>query len=87
MLTRSPEGRLCLEDLDGVVPLDISQAVIRFWNHLETPILTHSNSQGPSEGLFTEGAFVLVEGEYTDEEVLSVIAIGHPPSERRSVSR
>jgi hypothetical protein len=43
--------------------------------------------QGPSEGLFTEGAFVLVEGDYTDEEVLSVIAIGHPPSERRSVSR
>lgn len=27
MLTRSPEGRLCLEDLDGTVPLDISQTV------------------------------------------------------------
>lgn len=24
MMTRSPEGKLCLEDLDGVVPLDIS---------------------------------------------------------------
>jgi hypothetical protein len=57
------------------------------WNHPESPSLTDSALQGPSEGLFTEGAFVLVEGEYTDEEVLSVIAIGHPPSERRSVSR
>ncbi|KIM29152.1 hypothetical protein M408DRAFT_328860 [Serendipita vermifera MAFF 305830] len=68
MLTRSPEGRLCLEDLDGTVPLDISQT-------------------GPSEGLFTEGCFVLVEGDYNDEDTLAVIAIGHPPSERRAVAR
>jgi hypothetical protein len=27
MLTRSPEGSLCLEDLDGMVPLDISSTV------------------------------------------------------------
>ncbi|KAG8760539.1 DNA-directed DNA polymerase epsilon, subunit B [Serendipita sp. 396] len=27
MLTRSPEGRLCLEDLDGIVPLNISNTV------------------------------------------------------------
>ncbi|KAI5124943.1 hypothetical protein M0805_007370 [Coniferiporia weirii] len=41
----------------------------------------------PSEGFFTEGCFALVEGDYTEEEVLSVIAIGHPPCERREVSR
>jgi DNA polymerase epsilon subunit 2 len=44
-------------------------------------------SKGPSEGLFTEGCFVLVEGDYNDEEVLEVIAIGHPPSERRIAAR
>jgi DNA polymerase epsilon subunit 2 len=43
--------------------------------------------QGPSEGLFTEGCFVLVEGDYNDEETLVVIAIGHPPSERRAAAR
>lgn len=68
MLTRSPEGRLCLEDLDGVVPLDIS-------------------ATGPSEGFFTEGCFVLVEGDYSDEETLVVVAVGHPPTERRRIAR
>jgi len=43
--------------------------------------------KGPSEGLFTEGCFVLVEGDYSDEETLVVIAIGHPPSERRAAAR
>ncbi|KAG8902425.1 DNA-directed DNA polymerase epsilon, subunit B [Tulasnella sp. 403] len=68
MLTHAPDGRLCLEDLEGRVVLDISET-------------------GPSEGLFTEGCFVLVEGDYTEEEVLQVIAIGHPPSERRDAAR
>lgn len=40
----------------------------------------------PSEGLFTEGCFALVEGDYTDEEKLTVIALGHPPCERRDVA-
>lgn len=31
MLTRSPEGLLCLEDLDGMVPLDISSTVSLEW--------------------------------------------------------
>jgi hypothetical protein len=30
---------------------------------------------------------VLIAGEYTDEEVLRVIEMGHPPSEKRSVAR
>ncbi|PAV20866.1 epsilon DNA polymerase [Pyrrhoderma noxium] len=41
----------------------------------------------PSEGFFTEGCFALVEGDYTEEETLTVIAIGHPPCERREVAR
>ena len=41
----------------------------------------------PSEGLFTEGSFVLVEGDYSEENTLTVIAIGHPPCERRHISR
>ncbi|KLO18036.1 epsilon DNA polymerase [Schizopora paradoxa] len=40
----------------------------------------------PSEGLFTEGCFALVEGDYTDEEKLTVIALGHPPCERRDAA-
>lgn len=30
---------------------------------------------------------MLVEGDYNDEETLAVIAIGHPPSERRTAAR
>lgn len=37
--------------------------------------------------MFTEGSLVLIAGEYTDEEVLRVIEMGHPPSEKRSVAR
>ncbi|KAH9039302.1 DNA polymerase epsilon subunit B [Lactarius pseudohatsudake] len=69
MLVHSKEGKLCLEDLDGVVELDFSQL------------------DQPSEGLFTEGSFALVEGDYTDNATLSVIAIGHPPCESRETAR
>ncbi|GAA6030941.1 hypothetical protein JCM8097_008948 [Rhodosporidiobolus ruineniae] len=37
----------------------------------------------PESGLFTEGSFVLVDGDYTHESVFRVSEIGHPPSERR----
>ena len=30
---------------------------------------------------------VLVEGEYTVEETVRVLAMGHPPSENREVAR
>ncbi|KAI0034454.1 DNA polymerase epsilon subunit B [Vararia minispora EC-137] len=69
MLAHSKEGRLCLEDQDGIVELDFSQL------------------DQPSEGLFTEGAFVLVEGDYTEDETFVVIAIGHPPCESRETAR
>ncbi|WWD21020.1 DNA polymerase epsilon subunit B [Kwoniella shandongensis] len=68
MLARDPEGRLCLEDGDGRVVLDMQDAV-------------------PGEGLFTEGCMVLVEGEYTIDETVRVLAMGHPPSEKRDVAR
>ncbi|ORX38923.1 DNA polymerase alpha/epsilon subunit B-domain-containing protein [Kockovaella imperatae] len=68
MLARDPEGRLCLEDGDGRVRLDMHDAV-------------------PGEGLFTEGCMVLIEGEYTIDETVRVLAMGHPPSEKREVSR
>lgn len=41
----------------------------------------------PSEGFFTEGAFVLVEGDYTEDQTFIVIAIGHPPCESRQTAR
>ncbi|TFK55960.1 DNA polymerase epsilon subunit B [Heliocybe sulcata] len=69
MLTHSKEGKLCLEDEDGVVELDFSQL------------------DQPSEGLFTEGAFALVEGDYTEDGNFEVIAIGHPPCENRDTAR
>lgn len=37
--------------------------------------------------MFTEGCMVLIEGEYTIEERIRVLAIGHPPSEKRDVAR
>ncbi|GJJ07402.1 hypothetical protein Clacol_001604 [Clathrus columnatus] len=40
-----------------------------------------------SEGFFFEGCFVLIEGIYNDEEIISVNAIGHPPCERRVQTR
>lgn len=89
MLVHSKEGKLCLEDLDGVVELDFSQLVgsigltLAFWIKL-----TFARQQDqPSEGLFTEGSFALVEGDYTDNATLCVIAIGHPPCESRETAR
>ncbi|KII95089.1 hypothetical protein PLICRDRAFT_33919 [Plicaturopsis crispa FD-325 SS-3] len=49
--------------------------------------LDFSKLDQPSEGLFTEGAFALVEGEYTEEGTLEVIAISSPPCETRNTAR
>ncbi|KAM5540454.1 hypothetical protein V8D89_005912 [Ganoderma adspersum] len=49
--------------------------------------LNFSQLDQPSEGLFTEGCFALVEGEYTEDATLLVIAIGHPPCESREAAR
>ncbi|THV08446.1 DNA polymerase epsilon, subunit B [Dendrothele bispora CBS 962.96] len=69
MLTRSKEGKLCLEDADGSVELDFSTL------------------DEPGDGLFTEGSFALVEGEYTVDATLEIIAIGQPPCESRQTAR
>ncbi|GJE84193.1 epsilon DNA polymerase [Phanerochaete sordida] len=49
--------------------------------------LDFSQLDQPSEGLFTEGCFALIEGDYTDDATLQVIAIGHPPCESREAAR
>ncbi|EJF61186.1 epsilon DNA polymerase [Dichomitus squalens LYAD-421 SS1] len=49
--------------------------------------LDFSQLEQPSEGLFTEGCFALVEGDYTEDATLLVIAIGHPPCESREAAR
>ncbi|CAA7259855.1 unnamed protein product [Cyclocybe aegerita] len=41
----------------------------------------------PGDGLFSEGCFALVEGEYTEEATLEIIAIGQPPCETRATAR
>ncbi|CEH15208.1 dna polymerase epsilon subunit b [Ceraceosorus bombacis] len=68
MLSTTEDGRYALEDADGVVGLDLQDAV-------------------PGEGIFTEGSFILVEGEYTQEERIRAAAIGHPPGESRKAAR
>lgn len=88
MLTHAQDGRLCLEDPEGKVILDISETV--GYPRLASFCLIDAytaHSQGPSEGLFTEGCFVLVEGDYTEDEIFQVIAMGHPPSEKRVAAR
>ncbi|CAK5275530.1 unnamed protein product [Mycena citricolor] len=42
--------------------------------------LDFSKLDEPGDGLFTEGGFALVEGEYTEDGNLEIIAIGQPPS-------
>ncbi|KAK7695908.1 hypothetical protein QCA50_000547 [Cerrena zonata] len=49
--------------------------------------LDFSQLDQPSEGLFTDGCFALVEGDYTEDATLIVIAIGHPPCENRETAR
>lgn len=41
----------------------------------------------PGEGLYTEGCIALVEGEYTQDGTLEVIAMGQPPCEDRETAR
>ncbi|XP_006460256.1 hypothetical protein AGABI2DRAFT_150224 [Agaricus bisporus var. bisporus H97] len=52
-----------------------------------TVVLDYSTLDEPGEGLYTEGCFALVEGEYTEDATLKIIAIGQPPSEPRATAR
>ncbi|PPQ77434.1 hypothetical protein CVT25_011016 [Psilocybe cyanescens] len=49
--------------------------------------LDFSTLDEPGDGLFSEGCFALVEGEYTEEATLEIIAIGQPPCEPREIAR
>ena len=37
--------------------------------------------------MYTEGCFALVEGEYTEDGTLEVVAMGQPPCEDRQTAR
>ncbi|KAF9485264.1 DNA polymerase epsilon, subunit B [Pholiota conissans] len=50
-------------------------------------ILDFSTLDEPGDGLFSEGCFALIEGEYTEEATLEIIAIGQPPCESREITR
>lgn len=86
MLAHSKEGKLSLEDGDGSVVLDLTR-MVRFHALTSRPASDLVNQDEPGEGLFTEGCFALVEGEYTDDGTLEVIAVGQPPCEKREVTR
>lgn len=49
--------------------------------------LDFSKLDAPGDGFFTEGCFALVEGEYTEEATLEIVAIGQPPCEPRVTAR
>ena len=84
MLVYNKEGKLCLEDADGSVQLDISK--LASLPHL-TLLSAHILQDAPGDGIFTEGSFALVEGEYNEDDSLEVIAMGQPPCESRETSR
>ncbi|TFL05869.1 epsilon DNA polymerase [Pterulicium gracile] len=52
-----------------------------------TVVLDFGKLDEPGDGLFTEGSFALVEGLYTEDSTLEIIAIGQPPCEPRDISR
>jgi DNA polymerase epsilon subunit 2 len=88
MLAHSKEGKLCIEDADGSVELDFSKLVSK--NHFITCSVRSeikTLQDEPGDGLFTEGCFALVEGEYTQEGTLEIVAIGQPPCEHREIAR
>ena len=85
MLAHNKEGKLCIEDADGAVELDFSKLVSQ--HHLSCEIGHWNKQDQPGDGFFTEGCFALVEGEYTEEATLEIVAIGQPPCEPRMTTR
>ncbi|WFD00727.1 DNA-directed DNA polymerase [Malassezia yamatoensis] len=75
-LSTLPDGSYALEDGEGTVPVDLAHAVS------DSDLMKIAG-----EGIFTEGANILVEGEYMADERLRAYAIGHPPSENREEAR
>ena len=54
---------------------------------LDDKIVLDLSDASPASGMFTEGCFALVDGLFTKESIFKVYEIGHPPSEKREVSR
>lgn len=70
MLAALKHGVWFLEDLDADVEIDLS----------DLPTSSHS------EGIYTEGCFVLLFGEYTAENKFIAAEISMPPPETRALS-
>lgn len=91
MLTRNPQGHFCLEDPDDSVVLNLKHAVRSCPIDAQRPCPSGSLparlDQNPAVGLFTEGAFVMVDGVYEQDASFTVSEIAHPPSEGRTVAR
>lgn len=83
LLTRMEDGEFYLEDLDDKVKLNLSEAVRPFLSTFLHSFAHLKPSQTPESGLFTEGSFVLIDGDYNHDSIFKVAEIGHPPSERR----
>lgn len=86
MLAHNKEGKLCLEDDDGIVELDMSELVRLVFSLFHVPRMT-KEKENPEDGLFTEGCFAMAEGLYTDDSTFQVTALGHPPCETRATAR
>ena len=54
---------------------------------LDAQIVLDISEASPASGMFTEGCFALVDGQYTLDSIFKVSEIGHPPSETRAISR
>lgn len=54
---------------------------------LDDKIVLDLSDASPASGMFTEGCFALLDGMFTKESIFQVFEIGHPPSEKREISR
>ena len=85
MLAHNKEGKLCLEDDDGVVEIDMSELVRMSESHSYQA--ESFGQEAPEDGLFTEGCFAMAEGVYTENSTFMLSALGHPPCETRTLAR
>lgn len=54
---------------------------------LDDQVKLDISEASPASGMFTEGCFALLDGQYTKDSIFKVLEIGHPPSETREATR
>lgn len=54
---------------------------------LDDQVKLDISQASPASGMFTEGCFALLDGQYTKDSIFRVMEIGHPPSETREATR